>query len=57
MIIDSCEKAFSLGFLSYIKDVHTEYSQNCYELINIDDELDEGLLKIFKEYVDIMNEF
>jgi deoxyuridine 5'-triphosphate nucleotidohydrolase len=57
MIIDSCEKAFSLGFLSYIKEVHTEYSQNCYELINIDDELDEGLLKIFKEYVDIMNEF
>lgn len=57
MIIDSCEKAFSLGFLSYIKDVHTEYSQNCYELINIDEELDEGLLKILKEYVDIINEF
>ena len=57
MIVDSCEKAFSLGFLSYIKEVHTEYSQNCYELINIDDELDEGILKIFKEYVDIINEF
>lgn len=57
MIIDSCEKAFCLGFLSYIKDVHTDYSQNCYELINIDEDLDEGLLKILKEYVDIMNEF
>ena len=57
MIVDSCEKAFSLGFLSYISDVHTEYSQNCYELINVDDELDKGLLKVFKEYVDIMNEF
>jgi deoxyuridine 5'-triphosphate nucleotidohydrolase len=57
MIIDSCEKAFTLGFLSYINEVHTEYSQNCYELINIDDELDEELLKILKEYVDIMNEF
>ena len=57
MIVDSCEKAFCLGFLSYINEVHTEYSQNCYELINIDDELDEELLKILKEYVDIMNEF
>jgi len=57
MIVDSCEKAFSLGFLSYIKDVHTNYSQNCYELINIDEELDEGILKILKEYVDIINEF
>jgi deoxyuridine 5'-triphosphate nucleotidohydrolase len=57
MIIDSCEKAFTLGFLSYINEVHTEYSQNCYELINIDDELDEELLKILKESVDIMNEF
>lgn len=57
MIIDSCEKAFCLGFLSYIKEVHTEYSQNCYELINIDDEIDEGLLKILKEYVDIINEY
>jgi deoxyuridine 5'-triphosphate nucleotidohydrolase len=57
MVIDSCEKAFCLGFLSYIYEVHTEYSQNCYELINIDEELDEGLLKILKEYVDIINEF
>lgn len=57
MIVDTYEKAFTLGFLSYINEVHTEYSQNCYELINIDEELDEGLLKIFKEYVDIMNEF
>ena len=57
MIVDNCEKAFCLGFLSYIKEVHTDYSQNCYELINIDEELDEGLLKIFKEYVDIINEF
>lgn len=57
MIIDNCEKAFCLGFLSYINEVHTEYSQNCYELINIDEELDEGILKIFKEYVDIINEY
>lgn len=57
MIIDSCEKAFCLGFLSYIKEVHSNYSNNCYELINIDDELDEDLLKKFKEYVDIMNEY
>lgn len=57
MIVDSCEKAFVIGFLSYIKEIHTNYSQNCYELVNIDEELDEELLKILKEYVDIINEF
>jgi deoxyuridine 5'-triphosphate nucleotidohydrolase len=57
MIVDSCEKAFSLGFLSYIKDVHTNYSQNCYELNNIDEDLDKNLLKILKEYVDIIYEY
>jgi len=57
MIIDNCEKAFSLGFLSYIKDIHTKYSQNCYELINIDEELDKYILKYLSEYVDIINEF
>ncbi len=57
MIVDSCEKAFLVGFLSYIKDVHTNYSQNCYELINIDEEADKEILNIFKNYVDIINEF
>lgn len=55
-MIDNCEKAFVLGFLSYIKEVHTKYSQNCYELMNIDEEEDEGILKILKEYVDIIDE-
>jgi len=57
MIIDSCEKAFAIGFLSYIKEVHTKYSQNCYELINIDEDLDKELLKILREYVDIIYEY
>jgi deoxyuridine 5'-triphosphate nucleotidohydrolase len=57
MIIDSCKKAFSLGFLSYIKDVHTDYSQNCYETNNIDEDLDKELLKYLKEYVDIIYEY
>jgi deoxyuridine 5'-triphosphate nucleotidohydrolase len=55
-MIDSCEKAFSLGFLSYINEVHTNYSQNCYELMNIDEEEDKEILNILKEYVDIINE-
>ena len=57
MIVDSCETAFSVGFLSYIKDTHTTYSKNCYELPNIDDVLDKDLLKKFVKYVDIINEF
>jgi deoxyuridine 5'-triphosphate nucleotidohydrolase len=57
MNIDNCEKAFSIGFLSYIYDVHTTYSQNCYELNNIDEELDRDILNFLKEYVDIINEF
>ena len=48
MIVDSCEKAYIIGFLSYIKEIHTNYSQNCYELINIDEDADEKLLKNFK---------
>ena len=55
-MINSCEKAFTLGFLSYIKEVHTNYSQNCYELMNIDDEEDKEILNILKEYVDIIDE-
>jgi len=57
MIIDTCEKAFSIGFLSYINDIHTNYSQNCYELNNIDEDLDKEILNILKEYVDIIYEF
>jgi len=56
MIVDSCEKAFCLGFLSYIGEVHTSYSKNCYEFINIDEELDDEILKILREYVDIITE-
>lgn len=56
-IIDSCEKAYLLGFLSYINEVHSEYSKNCYELMSIDEELDGELLKKLKEYVDIINEY
>ncbi len=56
MIIDSCEKAFSLGFLSYIGEIHTSYSKNCYEFVNIDEEADEEILKVLKEYVDIITE-
>lgn len=56
MIVDSCEKAFSLGFLSYIGEVHTSYSKNCYEFVNVDEEEDEEILKVLKDYVDIITE-
>ncbi len=56
MIVDSCEKSFSLGFLSYIGEVHTSYSKNCYEFVNVDEEEDEEILKVLKDYVDIITE-
>ena len=56
MIVDSYEKAFSLGFLSYIGEVHTSYSKNCYEFVNVDEEEDEEILKVLKDYVDIITE-
>lgn len=52
--IDNNEKAYCLGFFSYINDVHTKYSKHCYELNNIDINIDDKLLKYFENIVDIM---
>jgi deoxyuridine 5'-triphosphate nucleotidohydrolase len=52
--IDNNEKAYCLGFFSYINDMHTKYSKNCYELTNIDIKTDDKLLRYFENIVDIM---
>jgi deoxyuridine 5'-triphosphate nucleotidohydrolase len=48
--------AFSMGFLSYIKNSSTTYANNCYELLNIDIELDKDTIDILKNYVDIITD-
>lgn len=52
--IDSDEKAFVLGFLSYINETHSKYSQNTYELTNICSTDDKELLELLEKVVDII---
>jgi len=51
--IDTNEKAFCLGFFSYINDSHSKYSKNCYEFSNIYLDEDKEILNIIKNIVDI----
>jgi len=51
--IDTNEKAYCLGFLSYINDTHSKYSKNCYELSNINTTIDNNILKSFHKIIDI----
>jgi len=52
--IDSNEKAYCLGFFSYINENHSKYSKYCYELNNIDIAVDNKLLRYFENVVDIL---
>ena len=52
--IDNNEKAYSLGFFSYINDTHTTFSKNSYELSNIDTNYDKDILDLFDKVVDII---
>ncbi len=51
--IDTNEKAFCLGFFSYINDTHSRYSKNTYEFSNIYLDEDKKTLEILKNIVDI----
>lgn len=53
-IIDSNEKAYCLGFFSYINVNHSKFSKYCYEFNNIDITADDKLLQYFENIVDIM---
>jgi len=50
------EISYCNGFFLNINDSHTDYSNNCYELTNIDINLDSKVLKLFEDYVDILVE-
>lgn len=52
--IDTNEKAYCLGFFSYINEIHSKYSKYCYELNNIDTKVDNELLNYLEKTVDIM---
>jgi len=54
--IDTIEKAYCVGFLSYMKDVNSNYADNCYELINIYKEDDEYILSVLENIVDIISD-
>lgn len=46
--------AYCMGFLSYIKNTCTSYADYCYELPDIDMDLDKSLIDVLKTYVDII---
>jgi deoxyuridine 5'-triphosphate nucleotidohydrolase len=50
------ETAYCNGFFLNICDSHTDYSNNCYELANIDINSDNKVLKIFEDYSDVLVE-
>jgi len=50
------EIAYCNGFFLNICDSHTDYSNNCYELANIDINSDNKVLKAFENYTDILVE-
>jgi len=52
-IIDNNEKAYTLGFFSYINDTHSKYANNCYEFSNIYIEEDKETLNLFRNVIDI----
>lgn len=52
--IDSNEKAYCLGFFSYINENHSKYSKYCYEVNNINITSDSKLLRYFENIVDIL---
>jgi len=45
------ETTYCNGFFLNINDSHTDYSNNCYELTNIDINLDSKVLKLFEENI------
>ena len=50
------ETAYCNGFFLNICDSHTDYSNNCYELANIDINSDDKVLKAFEDYADVLVE-
>jgi len=50
------ETAYCNGFFLNICDTHTDYSNNCYELANIDINSDDKVLKAFEDYADVLVE-
>jgi dUTP pyrophosphatase len=51
--IDTNEKAYCLGFFSYINDTHSRYSENTYEFSNIYLDEDKKTIETIKNIVDI----
>jgi dUTP pyrophosphatase len=52
--IDTNEKAYCLGFFSYIDSSHSSFSKNSYELSNIDVNEDKEVLNLFDKIVDVI---
>ena len=55
-VIDNNDKAYCLGFFSYIIDTHSKYATNSYEFSNIYIEEDKEILDLCKNVVDIFND-
>ena len=55
-VIDNTDKAYCLGFFSYIIDTHSKYATNSYEFSNIYIEEDKEILDLCKNVVDIFND-
>jgi deoxyuridine 5'-triphosphate nucleotidohydrolase len=54
--IDNNDKAYCLGFFSYIIDTHSKYATNSYEFSNIYIDEDKDILNLCKNIVDIFND-
>jgi deoxyuridine 5'-triphosphate nucleotidohydrolase len=54
--IDNNDKAYCLGFFSYIIDTHSKYATNSYEFSNVYIDEDKEILDLCKNVVDIFND-
>jgi deoxyuridine 5'-triphosphate nucleotidohydrolase len=54
--IDNNDKAYCLGFFSYIIDTHSKYATNSYEFSNVYIDEDKEILNLCKNVVDIFND-
>ena len=52
--INSIEKAYCLGFFINISEFKSNFSDNCYELSNIDINFDNCIINCFKKFADII---
>jgi len=53
-IIDTTDKAYCLGFFSYINETHSKLSQNTYELPNINFNDDKDILELLGKVADVI---